>query len=332
MQQVMKEIRFYFSVIVIPFGIALNSISFIIFIRKRLNHKSIFGYLYAWQCIFDIISLLNEVIFAIFEYKDIEVIAHSQLTCKTLYGWIKYITHLPSFQMILIALYFYISIAYNKQRILFHKYKLYIVFFMILIVTLVNCIFIIYEKKVMEVFEIRYFNETTNQTLIEYETKYECKTEFILDFSLDWINLAMRDFIPFIMIFLLNFLAIRFLFKSKTSVNSKIRKKEFSFVLSIFVANFIFLAIYLPWSIVFVIYHVNHSFYIFPDLIHSSLFEITATLFGSLAYLNNMMCFFTNIKFNYLFYEEFFQLLGIKKRVFPASQRQNSASVIVTET
>ena len=328
----MKEIRFYFSVIVIPIGIALNSISFIIFIRKRLNHKSIFGYLYAWQCIFDIISLLNELIFTIFEYKDIEVIAHSRFTCKTLYGWVKYVTHLPSFQMILIALYFYVSIAYHKERMLFHKYKLYIVLFMIVFVTLINCVFIIYEKEIMEEIEISYFNETINKTLVGYQIKYECKTEFILDFSLDWINLAMRDFIPFITIFLLNFLAIRFLFKSKTNVNSKIRKKEFSFIMSIFVANFIFLGIYLPWSIVFVIYHVNHSFYFFPSLIQSHLFEITATIFGSLAYLNNMTCFFTNIKFNYLFYEEFFQLLGIKKRVFPTSAGQNSASVIATET
>ena len=328
----MKEIRFYFSVIVIPIGIALNSISFIIFIRKRLNHKSIFGYLYAWQCIFDIISLLNELIFTIFEYKDIEVIAHSRFTCKTLYGWVKYVTHLPSFQMILIALYFYVSIAYHKERMLFHKYKLYIVLFMIVFVTLINCVFIIYEKEIMEEIEISYFNETINKTLVGYQIKYECKTEFILDFSLDWINLAMRDFIPFITIFLLNFLAIRFLFKSKTNVNSKIRKKEFSFIISIFVANFIFLGIYLPWSIVFVIYHVNHSFYFFPSLIQSHLFEITATIFGSLAYLNNMTCFFTNIKFNYLFYEEFFQLLGIKKRVFPTSAGQNSASVIATET
>jgi hypothetical protein len=327
MNQEMSEIRFYFSVIVIPLGISLNCISLIIFIRRRLNHNGIFGYLYAWLCIFDIISLLNELIFAIFEYINIEVVAHSKFTCKTLYGWIKYVTHLPSFQMIIIALYFYVSIAYHNQRVLFHKYKLHIILFMILIVTLINCVFIIYEKEIMEEIEIRNFNETINRTIIEYEIKYECKTEFILDFSLDWINLAMRDFIPFIVIFVLNFLAIRFLFRSKTNLNSKIRKKEFSFILSIFVANFIFLAIYLPWSIVFVIYHVNHSFYIFPDLINSNLFEITAALFGSLAYLNNMTCFFTNIKFNYLFYEEFFQLLGIKKSVFPTINGQNSASL-----
>lgn len=310
----MKDlIRFYFAVIVIPIGIASDILALIIFVRKKLNHNSIFGFLYAWLCIFNVLSLANESFFAILENYDIDLISYSNLTCKTLYGWVKYVNHLPSFQMILIAFYLYLSIAFPSLKQKIHKYKFMLIFSMILFVTIVNCVYVVYEKKLIENQQIESSNISNQNNSSTYIS--ECKTEFILDFSLDWLNLAMRDLIPFFMIFILNFLTMRSLYKSKAAVNSQVKKKEQSFVVSIFVANFTFLGIYLPWSIIFIIYHLNDSFFLFPALIETNTFEIVASVFSCIGFLNNMICFFSNFLFNYLFFEEFLYLFCNQKKV-----------------
>ncbi len=53
------QIRFYFAITVLPIGIIFSTIAFNIFIKARLNRNSIFGYLHAWLCVFDILSLSN---------------------------------------------------------------------------------------------------------------------------------------------------------------------------------------------------------------------------------------------------------------------------------
>jgi hypothetical protein len=172
-------IRFYFATTIIPIGIVCNTLAIIIFKRRKLNQSNIFGFLHLWLCLFDILSLLNQMVFAFLEYFNINIIAHSNITCKTLYGWVKYADHLSSFQTIIIALYLFITICYPNKRERFHQHKFKLILLMIILVALIDSFYIVYDKRAQ--YE-SYANITnvTNQVFIAYN----CKTDFLLDFIL----------------------------------------------------------------------------------------------------------------------------------------------------
>ena len=125
----------------------------------------------------------------------------------------------------------------------------------------------------------------------------------------------MRDFIPFILIFFLNYLSIKGFLKSKSNSNQRINKKDNQFFRSIIGSNLIFLTIYFPWAIVFILYHIHHSFDIFDELIETNQFEVIKRLFECFAYLNNMTCFFLNMFLNSRFLSEFLFLFKIKRGI-----------------
>ena len=303
-------IRFIFATTIIPIGLVCNIIALIIFKRQKLNQRNIFGYLYSWLCMFDILSLLNEMVFAFLEYLNIELIAYSNITCKTLFGWVKYVNHLPSFQIIIIAFYLYVTICHHNKRDKFHKNRLKLILLMISFVTLVDLVYVIYDKHVIY---NSYENKTTfgNKEIIEYK----CETVFLLDFILDITNVIMRDFIPFILIFVLNYLSIKGFLKSKSNSNQRVNKKDYQFFRSIIGSNLIFLTIYFPWAIVFILYHIHHSFDMFDELIESDQFEVIKRLFECFAYLNNMTCFFLNMCLNSRFLSEFLYLFKLRREI-----------------
>lgn len=325
------QIRFYFATTVLPIGIIFSTIAFSIFIKARLNRNSIFGYLHAWLCVFDILSLSNEIIFATLAYLNIDAITYSTVTCKIIYGWVKYVNHLPSFQSVIIALYLYITICHQKRRDLIHKYKLFFILAMIGFVTFVDAFYSVYNKnKAIVEYQITNRSFLLRESIQSYSSNESyCEAPFLTDFFLDMTNVVMRDFIPFMLIFSFNFLSIKGFIRSRTtSCGIRRKRKENQFLYSIISSNFIFLGIYLPWAIVFILYHINDSFTLFPDLINSDLFEITTTVFECLAYLNNMTCFFLNITFNSHFIHEFLVLSKMKRDIQGHSTNLNTNTQI----
>jgi hypothetical protein len=296
-------IEIYFAITVVPFGLILNIVSFFIFIRKRLNRNVIFGYLYAWLCLFDALSLSNEMVFGVLAIYKIDPTSYSELTCKTVYGWAMYVKHLPSFQMVLIAYYLYLNICTPRKKELIHRHKLTLVMSMVGFVTLVNLLYIFYGKEVGEIGENASFANASNVTL-DIHFKNDCTTLTQIDFFLDMTNLSMRDFIPFTLIFILNYLTIRGFIESRQAVSNRSQHRENKFMYSIIGSNLIFLLIYLPWAVVFFIYHLNDSFFILAHVIESDTFETVVQLFECLAYVNNMTCFFLNLVFNSHFLNE----------------------------
>ena len=129
-----------------------------------------------------------------------------------------------------------------------------------------------------------------------------------LDFAADVVNLMMRDLVPFSAIFVLNTLAmIRFRQMRKLvagAQSDRNERKSRMFFIAIFASNTIFLLIYTPWSICFVLHHVNETFGIFETLVESSSFLLVWDVVNSLSFLNNMTPFFIHLAFNSLFRNE----------------------------
>ena len=316
--QLATDIRFYFAVSAVPVGIVLNGVAFTVFVSKKLNNKNIFGYLYSWLCILNTICLTNELTFALLGFFNVNAFSISDSTCRTVYGWVKYVTHVPSFQMILIAFYLYVSICHPSKKEYVHKKKLLMILITMLFVTIIDCFFIIYSKEEIErnVIQIG-LNET------RVEIIYDCKANIMVDFTADMIHMAMRSLLPFICIMILNFLTIRGVMKAKKALKVKVKEQggkksggsKDKFANSVIGMNFIFIGIYTPWAICFVLYHLNDTFFIFPHLIESEEFEISMALFECIAYLNNMAPFFLSLAFNSIFRSQFFEIFGINKLI-----------------
>ena len=122
MKENSQNLQFYFSVTTMPLGIVLNMITLLIFNRDKLNKKTNIGFLYSLLCLYNMIALLNQLIFNIIEYYHINLIDESDLTCKILSVWSTVIIQLPSFQLVLISIDLYTSISYS-QKVNFFKKK-----------------------------------------------------------------------------------------------------------------------------------------------------------------------------------------------------------------
>ena len=298
------KIRFYFAILIIPLGVLLNFLAILVFIRRKLNKNSIFGFLNTWLCGFNLIDLLNEFIFSILSYNEIDPITYSSFTCRFLYGLIKYVNHLPSVHMIIMAFYLYITICHPTKKDFFGKHKFTIIIANLTLITIIDCIFIVYDRQMTEM-------ESINSSNISYSI-FECKTKQSLDFFIDWLDLSIRAFIPFCLILFLNILSIKKFSQNKMLKKSKSHtNKKVNFTNAIFLTNFMFLIIYLPWSIFFIIYHLNHSFQIAKNVSDSKSFEIGFVIFQSIAYLNNMDSFLINYSFNSIFREELLTLFHL---------------------
>ncbi len=111
---------------------------------------------------------------------------------------------------------------------------------MVLAVSSVDLIFIVYSREIVgeELINITIFNDSTinrtiNDTIIVYE--YDCTTNVYLDVYSDIQNLAMRDIIPFVFIFILNLQTMSQLYKSQVrsgDTTTRRGKKESSFKLN----------------------------------------------------------------------------------------------------
>jgi hypothetical protein len=301
-----SEIDFYFSITLQPIGCLFNIIALIVFSNKKLNNKNIFGFLYAWLCVFNIICLSNSFIFSILNFFNIEAFSNSDLNCKFIFGWVKYVTHVPSFQMVLVAFYLYVCTCHPSKKEFLDKMKYTIIFITIGLVTLVDCYYTIYYKGKIEeeeqtnIVEV----ETANQT-----TRFDCITSILItDFIADMIHIIMRAIVPFLLILILNILTIFGIVKNKTGLSSARSTKNRSksnqrnrFSKSILGMNFIFIGIYTPWTICFIIFHLNHNFLMFPYIKDSIEFQILLSIFECIAFLNNITPFFLSLAFNSLF-------------------------------
>jgi hypothetical protein len=330
-----KDVRFYFSVTAIPVGIILNGVALSVFVTKKLNNKNIFGYLYSWLCVTNIICLTNELIFSLFGHFDVEAFSVSDFTCRTVFGWVKYVTHIPSFIMILVAFYLYVTICHPNKKEYIHKKKLIMILITILFVTIIDCFYFIYSKVEIERNTIQIgLNETIEEIV------YDCSVNMIIDLGADVVHMFMRSVIPFIFIMILNYLTIRGVMKAKKAIKVKTQEQngkksagsKDKFANSIIGMNFIFIGIYTPWAILYMTFHLNHTFHLFPALIESAGFDVSLGLFECFAYLNNMAPFVLSLIFNTVFRNQFMHMYGINNILYGKLSKNGSVMSKILNT
>lgn len=302
-------IKFYFSVIILPIGILLNILSARIFFKYIQNNKSTnMGLLYGCLSCLNVVALINLLVFNILEYNDYNY-HYSAFTCKFLNVWEKVVLHFPSFQQVLIAFYLWLSICFpNKYKEALNKtwYFEMALFIYIMIMSWTN---LMYYMGVDETLS-SLLNNTSNESLV-------CTALNEFDFASDCIYILNRAILPCILIFWLNTLSLKKIVEMGKKFNNE--KKSSNFMRAVIGMNFVFLLVYLPWGIVFLIYHTTNYVYNDPDHSNTShavnqlSFQMIFSVCDCISYLNNIAPFFLNLAFNTMFRKEIFFLLNIKQ-------------------
>ena len=314
-----EHLRYYFAITVIPVGIVLNVLSAYIFRRNKQMRNNSFAYLYSWLCVFDTLAIASEMVFAVGEYLDVELTLLSDGSCRVFYFWKEYVNHLPSYLELTIVVCLYAQISYPLQKNRLEDTRIRLILVNIGGTLLVDLIYFTYHLQPdRSTTSLAAHNISLNESTSVAEedqsnqTVYLCTVMLELDFVADVINLMMRDLVPFFAIFVLNTLSmIRFRrIRATTNANQSERKSNMFFI-AIFASNIIFLLIYTPWSVCFLIHHLNESFGLFASIVESKHFLYIWDVVNSFAFLNNITPFFIHATFNSLFRNELCNLIKV---------------------
>lgn len=313
MMELADNIQLYFTVFTMPIGIVLNIITLIIFNRERLNRKTNIGFLYVALCLFNIAALINQILVHSLQYYGIDLTSLSSVSCKLLSLWNSFILQCPSFQLIVISTDVYASICYShlSRSLLNRKFYLIAIVLMIFALLIANSIYLsFYMEYEFNMTGLQIQNKSSENTT---EIVQFCSNSNVLDALSDLVNILMRDLIPFFVILTLNLLSIRALIKSKKILKTTGSfKREMNFIRSVLFMNFLFLIIYLPWSVSFVLYHTFHFISHMKLNLNLATFNIFQAVCNCIAYLNNYSPFLVNLSFNALFRKEFLQIVKVK--------------------
>jgi hypothetical protein len=298
-----NTIKFYFSVCVLPIGILLNALSIQLFLKNSLNKSTNMGMLYGCLSCLNVIALVNVLIFNILEFYEYDY-ESTEFTCRFMNVWTKMVLQLPSFQQVIIAFYLWLSICYpNKFKDAIKK-TLYCeigIFVYIMCMNMLNLGYYIGEEN--------FTSNSSNATLF-------CTILNELDFTNDFISVLNRAVLPCILIFWLNTLSLNKIVHMDKKFNKE--KKSSNFINSALGMNFTFLLVYLPWGIVFLVYHIktylddNPGNLQISSFVQYFYFQMIFSLCDCISYLNNIAPFFLNLAFNTIFRKEIFSLLNIK--------------------
>jgi hypothetical protein len=331
--------EYFYSLIFLTTGIVLNLICFLVFTRKRMNTKTSIGFLHSVLCLLNIFALSLKICTSILDYYKIDVTMGSPLICVCLNVALSMSIHMPSFQLVIISLDMFLSVHSFKKAITkrFHLTVMLITFLLLLITKSPYFFFVINIRED----QINLLNSTHNLTYIDAGDNfiYGCNTSSnVIDFIADLLNIVLRAYIPFVIIFILNVLIIKKIVNSKKKIvenGSCYSSKSTSFSTAVISMNVLYLLLYTPWCVSFLLFSINefldHDFVKSNTENQSHRLTLITTLTDCIAFINNYSLFFICLLFNNLFREE---LATIFKKTFSKtinSQRISNKTVNIGE-
>jgi hypothetical protein len=316
-------VGFCFATSIVPLGIILNFVCIVVFLQKRLNQKkSSIGLLHALLCLSNIFGLLNSMLFTHFlPFFNIVVVNSSVLACKLLNIWSRVTLQYPSWIQLLISMHMFISVCYpNKFMLIKRRRVLFILIGIIAIVLmLANIEYVFYEMRAS-----RRSNNNTNSDPKNLRARCRAPNRNFHFFS-NMINIIMRNFLPFVLMLLINIVTLNRLKNSRRKTLHK--QKHFTsvnFIISTIGLNFIFVIVNAPWSVAYVLENAYDN-----DLLLADWFSLFENVAISISFLNNLSPFIANICLNRLFRSE---LLYIGQRLLNKCRTRNRISSEVKQS
>lgn len=224
----------------------------------------------------------------------------------------------PSWHQCLISLLFYLSIKYPTKSRFMYKTKFIAASMTIMILGLILLNMENFWFYLDGYFKTTYsFDSSTNRTVNKtvYVTT-ACTASVQLSMASDFVNIFSRSFIPFIILTVLTGLLLYHVAKVRRNITDstntkKNGKSQVRFGRILIFLNILFLVLYLPWALSFIISYTITSRGVRltsagdstdPNILY--FYNISLCL----SYCFNASPFFVNLAFNKLFKQEFLNL------------------------
>ena len=297
-----KQINLYSSLVFFTIGFVFNSISLIIFNRGPFKKLGI-GFLFTILTFLEIGSIIDGwVIYLLPPSLNFTIEGLSEFTCRFLTYLRRVILHCTSWSHVIITLDRYLTVKFSQKFINYKTKKniivTHLVFFSIIALIDIENLF----------YEIKITNSTTNSTFVKITST--CTANYAIGFSSNLISVILRNFLPFLIMIILNIAMCLMIFESKKKIKNRSQKKEMNFTLSVIALNFIFFVFYTPLSISYIMVCYYQYSVVVPAWFLSEINFIN-NITIVLSFIYNSLPFFINFTFNKIFRAEFFKLISI---------------------
>jgi hypothetical protein len=296
----LKTIIIYSLPAITLIGLITNSMSLIIFSRKRFR-GTIFSTYFRIYLVIEITKLIFPIN-KMFEL-NLGMYFHliSDFCCKLRRFFSNCNFAITSSFLVVISIDRYLSIAY-PTKFLFRKKGLFQLIISFFIIGVNCCIYIPFSLYFLK--EIR--KNVTNQTVV---ISYECASVISL---IKFINLFQEFAIPFILMFLFSSLTIKTVFNSRRSSSnnsSVVKSRDIKFAVSSISINILFLLFNSPYFILFLL---NDNLKLLVNIEDLSKFLYAISYF--LYYFSSCLSLFTNYFTNYMFRKELDNFFTCRKK------------------
>lgn len=312
------QINFYFSTVIIPIGILLNSLTILVFTfgeKSKINVNSNITLLNIGHCTYDTLALLNSILFSqMLPSIGINVMNYSLSNCLALNWWRRTIGQATSWLQVVLTFERFVSVVY-VNRFTFFKSKFVVIGILFSTFTILGFVnigqFWFYIEAKQSV------NNTANMTANQV-----CTSSNSVALATDLINVFFRFLIPFIVMLTMNILLSRSLFRSKKRTNAKSQqlsnsasfKRERNYTITIIGFNCVFFVLNIPWAIWYVLSHIQQAGLALQSSLDRAAINLLNSIVFSIFYLNNSSSFILNICFNRWFRQQFLFLIRFQWR------------------
>ena len=283
-----KKIIVYSFPVISIVGIVTNSLSFLIFTRKRFQN-TVFSTYFRFYILFEMLNLILPIN-KMFEFNfNIYLSLVSDFFCKLrkFFGSCNYA--ITPWFLVIISLDRFLSIAY-PARFLFRKKPIFQI--------LISCFTIGFNLCLYTPFWFYYIKEIRTNLSNQTISSYNCEPPGLW---VEFINLSQEFLIPFFLMLLFTLLTIRTVFNSRAaSSNNTSKSKDMKFAVSSITINILFLLLSSPYFILLLIKDYSDLFVNISDL-----FELLEAISYFLYYIYSVIFLFINYYSNSMFKKEF---------------------------
>ena len=286
--------------VIILVGLIGNILSFIVFSRKKFKN-TIFETYFRVMAITDTITMLYPLDLFLQEKEPAKTFANLYfLRCVYFEYVVYFIPAISAWILTLISFDRMISIVFPTYLKSFRKNIKYHYLFCLLATfcsmaayspILIYFQFNTYDK----------FDNETNQTITYNQCDYKPESDII-----PWIDLFFANFVPALIMLILNIVTIGTLFKSRFKSSIGLTKRDIRFAFTCFTLNFFF----------FILLIISQVFYLLVPFSKSlnenedNLINFWKTVTASVYSVNFTLIFFINLIINSMFQEELFKMFN----------------------
>jgi hypothetical protein len=279
--QITKSVYFYSTTIVVPMGLILNFIQFLIFLRKDFE-KGSFGFLMNSFIVTDSLALIfSFVIYLYLPQIGYNISIYSQIYCALFIYVIRVFQEIPLYFQAYISFCNYLNVS-NFTRFVRLDKKLY----HILCFTLITVLITVFNfPNAFRVLQIKNSSKT-------------CYKSPLVDVTITLEYSILRSILPFILINTLNLLTFKTILNSRIRLNRSI-EKEIRFAKILIISGLFFILFNLPAAIADITLNVYRYAYLYSS---NTYFMLTLNLINNLtrsfSYIYYGIGFFINLFFN----------------------------------